>query len=76
MTILLTFLSCVSVTYPLEHSSLLFFQESIPLAEEPSSAEPTEADEAEASAPAEEPMETLTVSLAKKKGEIIQRTIV
>jgi len=76
VTVLLTFLCCVSVTYPLEHSCPLFFQESIPLAEEPSSAEPTEADEAEAPAPAEEPMETVTVSLTKKKGEIIQRTTV
>ena len=53
-----------------------FFQESIPLAEEPSSAEPSEAAEAEAPASAEEPMETVTVSLTKKKGEIIQRNTV
>ena len=46
------------------------------MAEEPSSTEPTEADEAETPAPAEEPMETVTVSLTKKKGEIIQRTTV
>lgn len=44
------------------------------MAEEPSSAEPAEADEAEVPAPAEEPMETVTVALTKKKGEIIQRT--
>lgn len=44
------------------------------MAEEPSSAEPAEADEAEAPAPVEEPMETVTVSLTKKKGEIIQKT--
>ena len=43
------------------------------MAEEPSSAEPTEADEAEAPAPAEEPMETVTVSLTKKKGEIFKK---
>ena len=42
------------------------------MAEEPSSAEPSEAAEAEAPASAEEPMETVTVSLTKKKGEIIQ----
>jgi len=45
------------------------------LAEEPSSAEPSEAAEAEA-ASAEEPMETVTVSLTKKKGEVIQRNTV
>lgn len=43
------------------------------MAEEPSSTELAEADEAETPAPAEEPMETVTVSLTKKKGEIIQK---
>ena len=46
------------------------------MAEEPSSTELAEADEAETPAPAEEPMETVTVSLTKKKGEIIQKTAV
>lgn len=45
------------------------------MVEEPSSAEPSELAEPEAPGPAEEPMETLTVSLTKKKGEI-QRTTV
>lgn len=66
----------MSITYPLEHFYALIFQESIPLAEEPSFSEPAEADEAETPALAEEPMETVTVSLTKKKGEIIQRTTV
>ena len=46
---------------------MLLFQESIPLTEGPSSGEPAET---EPTPTPEEPMETITVLLTKKKGEI------
>lgn len=67
----------ISVSSPLKHFYALFSQESIPLAEEPSSAEPAEptetgepAEQESEPAPTEEPMEMLTVSLTKKKGNL------